>query len=330
MRTSVVGPGVFPILPNEPGPRVLDVLRLEYRKPLVANQWSCKLKTLVDLLRNGGEHWVGDGFPVRTVFAYEQCGRELSPFLLLDYAGPYRFEPAARARGIGPHPHRGFETVTLVYDGELSHRDTTGRGGIIGPGDVQWMTAGSGVIHQEFHSAAFTENGGLFRAVQLWVNLPATNKLAPPRYQSIKGATIPIIALDNHAGSARAIAGSLRGQQGPATTFTPLNVWDLELKGETSTLIEAPEGHTTLVVVLYGRLAFGGGAEVRDAEAALLSRDGVGVVLAADGPTKVLLLTGEPISEPIVGRGPFVMNTEVQIRQAFRDFGSGRFGATGR
>jgi quercetin 2,3-dioxygenase len=299
-------------------------------KPLVTKQWSCKLKTLVDVLRDGGEHWVGDGFPMRTVFAYEQCGRELSPFLLLDYAGPYWFEPAARARGVGPHPHRGFEAVTLVYDGELSHRDTTGRGGLIGPGDVQWMTAGSGIVHQEFHSAAFTENGGLFRVVQLWVNLPADNKLAGPRYQSIKSATIPSIALDHGAGSARVITGSLRGQKGPATTFTPLNVWDLELKGETSTMIEAPEGHTTLVVVLCGRLAFGAGAELHDAEAALFSRDGAGVVLAATVTTNALLLTGEPISEPIVGRGPFVMNTEAELRQAFRDFGSGRFGATGR
>ena len=289
-----------------------------------------KLKTLVDVFRHAAEHWVGDGFPVRTVFSYDQLGQELSPFLLLDYAGPHEFETSARPRGVGPHPHRGFETVTIVYDGEVAHSDSAGCGGIIGPGDVQWMTAGSGILHQEFHSPRFTKTGGVFRVAQLWINLPADRKLTAPRYQSIKAETMPVVELEGGAGHARIIAGSFGGQMGPAKTFTPVNVWDLELKGEARATIEAPEGHTTLVVVLSGALAFDQTERVREAEAALFSRAGAGVVLMPAAPTEVLILTGVPIDEPIVGRGPFVMNTEAEIRQAFRDFGSGRFGALER
>jgi redox-sensitive bicupin YhaK (pirin superfamily) len=285
-----------------------------------------KLKTLVDVFRNAQSHWVGDGFPVRTVLSYDQYGQELSPFLLLDYAGPYDFEAAARPRGVGPHPHRGFDAVTLVYDGEVAHRDSTGSGGIIGPGDVQWMTAGAGIVHQEFHSPAFTKRGGVFCVVQLWVNLPASRKSAPPRYQPIKAETIPFVSLPGGAGGARVIAGSLGGQAGPAKTFTPVNVFDLELQSGGRARIDAPEGHTCLVVVLSGVLDFDGKTQVRDAEGAAFSRDGATIMLSPKMPTKALVLTGAPIEEPIVGRGPFVMNTEAEIRQAFRDFTSGRFG----
>jgi quercetin 2,3-dioxygenase len=288
------------------------------------------VKKLVNVLRSAEEHWVGNGFPVRTVFSYDQMGEELSPFLLLDYAGPYKFEPADRPRGVGPHPHRGFETVTLVFDGEVAHADSAGSGGTIGPGDVQWMTAGSGILHQEFHSPAFTRSGGLFRVIQLWVNLPRARKLSAPRYQPITAATIPVVDLPGGAGHARVIAGSLEGCRGPADTFTPLNVWDIELKGDCTTVLEAPDGHTTLAVVLSGALAFDGSPDVGDAEGALLSREGTRVALTPKLPTRVLLLTGAPIEEPIVGRGPFVMNTEADIRQAFRDFSSGRFGAIDR
>jgi quercetin 2,3-dioxygenase len=288
------------------------------------------LKAIVDVLRHAGSHWVGDGFPVRTVFSYEQLGEELSPFLLLDYAGPHRFDAATRARGVGPHPHRGFETVTIVYDGEVTHRDSMGSGGTTGPGDVQWVTAGAGVVHQEFHSEAFTRAGGLFRLVQLWINLPAERKLAPPNYQSIKADFIPIVAFKSNAGRARVIGGSFDGCIGPAKTFTPINVWDLELKNDVRLAVDAPDGHTTLIIVLSGALTFDGAVEVREAEAALLSRRGEGALLSARAPTSALILTGSPIDEPLVGRGPFVMNTESEIRQAFRDFGRGRFGAIAR
>jgi quercetin 2,3-dioxygenase len=285
------------------------------------------LKKFIEVLRDAAERWVGDGFPVRTIFRYEERGTELSPFLLLDYAGPYRFEPAGRSRGVGPHPHRGLETVTIVYDGELAHRDSTGGGGTIGPGDVQWMTAGAGILHQELHSAAFTRRGGRFCVVQLWVNLPGGLKLTPPRYQSIKAGTMPVIDLEGSVGRVRVIAGSFGGHVGPAQTFTPINVWDVDLNGGIPVDIDAPEGHTTLIIVLSGQLAFDGAPEVREAEAALLSRSGQGASLSATIPTKALILTGAPIEEPIVGRGPFVMNTEAGVRRAFLDFGKGRFGA---
>jgi quercetin 2,3-dioxygenase len=297
---------------------------------LPIQDWSFALKVIVDVFRQAGPHWVGDGFPVRTVFSYEQLGEELSPFLLLDYAGPHRFDPATRPRGVGPHPHRGFETVTIVYEGEVTHRDSTGSGGTIGPGDVQWMTAGGGVLHQEFHSEAFTQAGGFFRVVQLWINLPAEQKLLQPRYQSIKACSIPIVTLEGHAGRARVIGGSFDGCLGPAKTFTPINVWDLQLKNDVRVVVDAADGHTTLVVVLSGALSFDGADEVREAEAALLSRRGEGVLLNATVPTSALVLTGLPIDEPLVGRGPFVMNTESEIRQAFRDFGRGRFGTIER
>jgi quercetin 2,3-dioxygenase len=286
------------------------------------------VKTLIDVLRNAHAHWVGDGFPVRTVFSYDQYGQELSPFLLLDYAGPYDFDAAARPRGAGPHPHRGFETITIVYDGEVVHSDSAGSGGIICPGDVQWMTAGAGIVHQEFHSPAFTKKGGVFRVAQLWVNLPALHKSTPPRYQSIKAETMPFVELPDGAGRARVIAGSLRGKTGPAKTFTPVNVFDLDLKSGGAAPIDAPEGHTCVVIALSGVLDFDGKAQVRDAEAAVFSRDGAGVMLRPKMPTKALMLTGAPIDEPIVGRGPFVMNTQAEIRRAFRDFASGRFGGS--
>jgi redox-sensitive bicupin YhaK (pirin superfamily) len=289
-----------------------------------------ELKSLVDVLRPHGQHWVGDGFPVRTLFSYDRQGAEFSPFLLLDYAGPHRFEPADRARGVGPHPHRGFETVTIVYEGEVAHRDSTGQGGIIGPGEVQWMTAGAGIIHQEFHSPAFTRSGGLFQMIQLWVNLPAESKLTRPRYQAIEAARMPIVQRRGVAGHARVIAGSFWGEAGPANTYSPVNVVDLYLARGSQTVIDAPDGHTALIVVLSGRLSFAGGSEIRDAEAALLSRAGTDAELEAPFDTRALILSGAPIEEPIVGRGPFVMNSEAQIRQAFMDFGSGRFGEIGQ
>ena len=286
------------------------------------------MKALVDVLSHAGVHWVGDGFPVRTVFLYEQRGQELSPFLLLDYAGPHRFGPAKRPRGVGPHPHRGFETVTIVYDGEVAHRDSTGKGGVVGPGDVQWMTAGAGIMRQEFHSPKFTRRGGLFRMVQLWVNLPAALKLAPPRYQTLEAADIPTVDLLGAAGSVRVIAGAFDGK--PAQTCSELNVWDIALNAESRANLNTPKGHTTVVVVLSGCLEFGGDARVREAEAALLDRAGSGAEMFAPVATRALVLTGAPLNEPIFGRGPFVMNTEAEIRQAFVEFGTGRFGTIER
>jgi redox-sensitive bicupin YhaK (pirin superfamily) len=283
------------------------------------------MKQVTEIMRAPGGHWVGDGFPVRSLFSYQGDTAALSPFLLLDYAGPHDFAPAARPRGVGQHPHRGFETVTIVYDGEVSHRDSTGGGGTIGPGDVQWMTAAGGIIHEEFHSPAYTAKGGPFRMVQLWVNLPAKDKMARAGYQGITSADIPAVALPHGAGMARVIAGDFGGAKGPARTFSPINVWDVRLKGGADAVFDVPEGHTAIIVVLTGEVTVNG-ATARDAEAVRLAREGMQVSLKAAGDTMLLVLTGEPLNEPVFGHGPFVMSSEAEIRQAIDDFNSGRFG----
>ena len=271
-------------------------------------------------------HWVGDGFPVRSLFSYDTLGKHASPFLLLDYAGPAQFTPTARPRGVGQHPHRGFETVTIVYKGEVAHRDSTGQGGVIGPGDVQWMTAGADILHEEFHSEAFTRDGGELEMVQLWVNLPARDKMAAPGYQAIVDAQIPSVALPDDAGSVRVIAGEYDGHKGPAHTFTPMDVWDLRLRGGANVTLPLTEGRGVAIVVLRGAVQVNGAEVVHDAQLVLLDRTGDELTLEANGDAMVLLLSGEPIDEPIVGHGPFVMNTAAEIDQAITDFNSGRFG----
>ncbi|WP_374542399.1 pirin family protein [Sphingorhabdus sp.] len=285
------------------------------------------MKTIIGRYSNPNRHWVGDGFPVRSLFSYSTLGAQISPFLLLDFAGPHYFEPGITPRGVGEHPHRGFETVTIVYEGEVSHRDSTGKGGTIGPGDVQWMTAASGILHEEFHSTGFTKAGGPFRMVQLWVNLPAKDKMSAPGYQAITSADIPVVSLADQAGKARIIAGEFEGTRGPARTFTPINMWDLRLTAGASLNLDLPEGHTAALVVLSGHITVGGSQAAGEAEMVLLSRDGSGMTIDADGDATVLVLTGEPIDEPIAGYGPFVMNSETEIRQAIEDFNSGKFGA---
>ena len=284
------------------------------------------MKKVLGRYGNDRGHWVGDGFPVRSLFSYDAVGKHVSPFLLLDYAGPHNFEPTDKRRGVGQHPHRGFETVTIVYDGQVEHRDSTGQGGVIGPGDVQWMTAGGGILHEEFHSSAFARTGGPFRMVQLWVNLPAKDKMTRPGYQSILNADIPTVTLPDNAGTARIIAGAMDGSKGPASTFTPINVWDVRLNRDVETTLPLPEGHTAIVVVLSGHVTVNGDQPAGSAEALLLDRQGDSVTLHADADTTLLILTGEPIDEPIVGYGPFVMNSEDEIPQAVTDFNSGRFG----
>ena len=282
------------------------------------------MKRLVEVLRSRGAHWVGDGFPVRSLFSYSGDTRAISPFLLFDYAGPHVFEPATQPRGVGRHPHRGFETVTIVYDGEVSHKDSTGGGGTIGPGDVQWMTAAGGITHEEFHSPGFTRAGGPFRMVQLWVNLPAKDKMTPARYQGIVSSDIPAVELAGGKARARVIAGELSGVRGPAATFTPVNMWDVRLDAGAELELPLPDGHNALIAVLSGDATIEG-QRIGEAEVARFSAEGEGATLRADGDAMLLVLTGEPIDEPVFGYGPFVMNTEAEIRQAIDDFNSGRF-----
>ncbi len=271
-------------------------------------------------------HWVGDGFPVCSMFSYNSHGQHVSPFLLLDHAGPMNFEPAERPRGVGEHPHRGFETVTIVYDGEVEHKDSTGAGGTIGPGDVQWMTAGSGILHEEFHSHEFTRSGGRLEMVQLWVNLPAEHKMTDPGYQTVLDADIPSVALPDDAGRLRVIAGEFDGHTGPARTFTPMQVWDLRLDQGKSTRLDLPDGWNTMLVVLDGTVLVNDSEVARGGQLVLLDSAGEGALIEANNEAKVLVLAGEPIEEPIVGHGPFVMNTDEEIHQAIRDFSTGQFG----
>ncbi|MHC8319545.1 pirin family protein [Pseudomonas sp. GB2N2] len=284
------------------------------------------MKNIIGIYTSPRTHWVGDGFPVRTLFSYDNLGKHISPFLLLDHAGPAEFTPTTERRGVGQHPHRGFETVTIVYKGELEHRDSTGSGGKIGPGDVQWMTAASGIIHEEFHSEGFAKTGGTLEMVQLWVNLPAKDKMADAGYQTILAGDIPSIPLKDKAGSLRLIAGEFDGRTGPAHTFSPVDVWDLRLNGGKLLTLDLHDGRNTALVVLRGAVQVNGQELVREGQLALFERNGHQLSLQAHNDAVVLLLSGEPIDEPIVGHGPFVMNSEQEIHQAFADFQSGRFG----
>lgn len=284
------------------------------------------MKKILGIYSAPRPHWVGDGFPVRSLFGYDGLGKHLSPFLLLDHAAPTRFEPTVRPRGVGQHPHRGFETVTIVYQGELEHKDSTGAGGLIGPGDVQWMTAGGGILHEEFHSQAFTEQGGTIEMVQLWVNLPAKDKMVEPGYQTLLNADIPSVDLPEGAGRVRVIAGEFDGHRGPAQTFTPIDVWDIRISQGAIGRFEAQEGHTLALVVLHGTVLVNGSEVVREGQLVHLDRAGNGVEIEANSNATLLWLSGEPIQEPVVGYGPFVMTSEAEIHQAINDFNSGRFG----
>lgn len=285
------------------------------------------MKKTLGITSAPARHWVGDGFPVHGMFGYSGHDVPLrSPFLMLDYAAPTTFEPTRQRRGVGQHPHRGFETVTIVYDGEVEHRDSVGNGGVIGRGDVQWMTAGSGILHEEFHSTDYARRGGPFEMVQLWVNLPQQDKMTAPGYQAILDAQIPVVTLPDGAGSVRVIAGDYDGNPGPANTFSPINVWDVRLAAGTSVALPQPEGWTTLLVVLAGTVMLNGETVLGEKQMATLSTTGTGVTIEANSNAKLLLLAGQPIDEPVVGYGPFVMNSQQEIREAIADFNGGKFG----
>lgn len=285
------------------------------------------MKKILGVYNSPEAHWVGNGFLVNSLFSYNELGAEMSPFLLLDHAAPTKFRSHSGRRGVGQHPHRGFETVTIVYQGEVEHRDSTGSGGMIGPGDVQWMTAASGILHEEFHSKDFSQKGGTIEMVQLWVNLPAKDKMAAPGYQTLLNQDIPVVPLADNAGQVRVIAGNYGGHAGPARTFSPINVWDMKLNAGHTTTLQVEEGHTLAVVMLHGAILVNGEQIVRETQMVLLDRAGDSITLEANGDVSLLVLSGEPIDEPIVGYGPFVMNNEAEIQQAFRDFNSGQFGA---
>jgi redox-sensitive bicupin YhaK (pirin superfamily) len=284
------------------------------------------MKRLIGVHRDADAHWVGDGFPVRTIFSFHSLGEAISPFLLLDYAGPAEFQPSDKPRGVEEHPHRGFETVTIVYQGELEHRDSGGNSGKIGPGDVQWMTAASGVVHEEKHAREFTRRGGTLEMVQLWVNLPAKFKMSPPKYQELLDSQIPRVSVASGGGTVRVIAGEFQGVKGPARTFTPINLLDLRLKAGNRVDLDLPSGFTTALLVLRGSAVLNGQESAGEAELAMFDRNGEAIAIEVRDDATVLVLNGEPIDEPVASYGPFVMNTQDEIRQAMRDYQSGRMG----
>lgn len=283
------------------------------------------MKNVMSVQTASHPHWVGDGFPVKTLLSYQAQGSAISPFLLLDHAGPMQFSATSHRRGVGNHPHRGFETVTLVYAGEVAHRDSTGEHGVIGVGDVQWMTAGSGILHEEYHSEQFAQTGGKLEMFQLWVNLPQRDKMTPPRYQTILANQIPHIALADNRGFLRVIAGETAGLTGPAKTYSPMLVLDGAIKASGSYMLSLANGWSAMIIVRSGKLKVNF-QTVTEHQTLILSQAGTDIRLEAEQDSELLVLAGEPLNEPVVGYGPFVMNSDAEIKQALLDFQSGKFG----
>jgi redox-sensitive bicupin YhaK (pirin superfamily) len=283
-------------------------------------------KRVLSVHKEGSTHWVGNGFPVRNFFPSTGLEREISPFLMLDYAGPAQFAATETPRGVGEHPHRGFETVTIAYQGSVAHRDSGGNLGIIHPGDVQWMTAGSGVVHEEMHEKEFARKGGTFEMVQLWVNLPKTHKMTKPRYQTLLSADIPHVELDSNGGYIRVIAGEFEGTKGPAQTFTPVTLLDVRLNAGTDTQIRLQSGDNAAVLFQRGSVVIDGQEIAGETRLAHLGAQGDTVSLQAVEDSIILIMSGTPINEPIASYGPFVMNTKEELMIAVRDYQAGRMG----
>ena len=282
-------------------------------------------KKISGIYQVGSTHWVGDGFHVRNLFPSNDLDREISPFLLLDYAGPTAFSASDERHGVREHPHRGFETVTIVYQGMVAHRDSAGNSGVIGPGDVQWMTAASGVVHEEMHEIEFAQKGGVMEMVQLWVNLPKAHKMSKPRYQGILDSQIPTVALSGH-GSVRVIAGKYQNETGPAKTFTSINLYDIRLKADQPLELTLPDGYTTAIFLLKGHVVLNGSQSLSAAELVLFDLAGEKISIQSSEDSVFLVLNGAPIHEPISRYGPFVMNTREEIIQAVNDYQAGIMG----
>jgi len=280
----------------------------------------------VKVYQPGSRHVVGDGFHVRNLFPSNDLDRELSPFIMLDYAGPTVYPATDTPRGVGEHPHRGFETVTVVYQGMLAHRDSAGNSGVIGPGDVQWMTAASGVVHEEMHEREWAKRGGTLQAIQLWVNLPKAFKMSVPGYQTILNDQIPVIHLEAGAGSLRVIAGSVHGVKGPAKTFTPVELYDLRLRAGSSMPLQIPNDFNVGLFVLSGRASLEGTHRLTEAELAVFVSNGEPVMITAEEDATILVMAGEAIHEPVARYGPFVMNTKAELVQAVNDYQAGKMG----
>jgi redox-sensitive bicupin YhaK (pirin superfamily) len=286
-----------------------------------------KTREIAGIYASPGLHWVGDGFRVAGYFAaIPDAVRRLDPFLLLDYHPVYNYAPTKHPRGVGVHPHRGFETVTLAWQGSVEHHDSTGGGGVIGPGDVQWMTAAAGILHKEYHEPNFSRAGGPFHMAQLWVNLPAAHKMDAPRYQPLLAEQMGTVTLLDGGGTVRVIAGEYLGTKGPAKTFTRINVFDATLAARGTLELDFPASDNTAVLVMKGNVVLNGATTANSGSFVLFENVGDHITVEAEQEAQLLVLSGEPINEPVVQYGPFVMNTEKEIVQAFRDLETGKFG----
>jgi len=284
-------------------------------------------RSIERVFRGSPEHWVGNGFRVSNYFpSATDFEKRMSPFFLLDYHAPREYTPTTTRRGVGTHPHRGFETVTIAYQGAVAHRDSTGAGGIIRPGEVQWMTAGGGILHNEYHEESFARAGGVMHMMQIWVNLPRRDKLTPPKYQPLTRTDIPEVGLPDDRGVVRVISGTYHDTEGAASTFTPANMLDLRLKAGAELRLPTPRDYNTALLVLSGQVTANGSSAVSDGQFILFKNDGDAVRVSAATDAIVLFLSGEPIEEPLVHYGPFIMNSVDEINQAVEDFNAGRFG----
>jgi len=286
------------------------------------------LRTIEKIFRGPEFHMVGDGFRVSQ---YLPVGindmKRLSPMILLDYHAPHYYEPSSNIRGVGAHPHRGFETVTIAYEGKVEHHDNKGNHGIIGPGDVQWMTAASGILHKEYHEKEFNNKGGTLHMIQLWVNLPKDKKMTEPKYQTLLKENMGILKLDNNQGEISIISGEVNGVKGPASTFTKINLYNVNLKNHGKTILSEPSNFNTGILVLKGEVKINNDTEAKEKDFILFDNvQGNIVVESVTEESLFIVLSGEPIDEPIASHGPFVMNTTEEIYQAYEDFRNGKFG----
>ena len=273
-------------------------------------------------------HFVGDGFRVHNFIpsGYRMDMQRMSPFIMLDYNSKYYFEPSEIPKGVGVHPHKGFETVTIAYKGKVEHHDSSGGGGVIGEGDVQWMTAGNGVLHKEFHESEWSKKGGIFQMVQLWVNLTAKDKKSSPKYQSIENAQMKRFYLPDNQGEIEVIAGKYQDVNGSASTFTPVHLMNAKLKKGANASFSFPAHYNTALLVIEGSITVNSSESVPTDHLALMSNNADDFTIQATEDTIVLVLSGEPINEPIAAHGPFVMNTRQELIQAFEEFNQGKFG----
>ncbi|TDQ25562.1 pirin family protein [Tenacibaculum caenipelagi] len=285
-----------------------------------------KTRSIEKVVKPGTPHFVGDGFRVHNFIPGTSTMQRMDPFIMLDYNSKYNFPPTDKPKGVGVHPHRGFETVTIAYKGRVEHGDSAGGGGIIGEGDVQWMTAASGVLHKEFHETEWSKTGGEFQMVQLWVNLPAKDKMSPPKYQAIANAEMAKVQLPENIGEIEVIAGEYEGNKGPASTFSPVNMFNVRLKKEAKTQLTFPAHYTTSILPVEGSVRVNEVTDVLQDHFILFANDGDTFTIEALEDTIVLVLSGEPLNEPIAAYGPFVMNTQEELVKAFQDFNTGKFG----